>query len=265
MGFKDINLEFENNDVCVSWRGVSFRAGEEFSYFLQNQVRNRLDDVEETEDLRIHLRGLELTGMGSESLEAVLSSTVPENRDWAAGEALAEAYLIRTEKFIFPWNMNRDKRNPSASLPGVDLVGFISDNTGYQLALGEVKTSSERASPPKVMSGRHPGMAHQIDKLASDMTAICQIISWLRSRIMGGEFQAAFESSCLRYFNSGNKSVALFGVLVRDTQPDERDLSGRGNELRQKLVSPTRCNLVALYIPCPIDQLVVEIRSGGDS
>jgi len=258
-------IEFEDNHACVSWRGQSFSLSEDFTSFLQTEVRSRLDDEEGTEDFRSHLRGLALTGMGKESLEAVLAAEAPEERDWAAGEALAEAYLIETKGVIFPWNMERDKRNPFGSLPGADLVGFVAESAGYRLALGEVKTSSEEAYPPQVMSGRSGHMGHQIDKLAQDLTTICQLIKWLHPRTKGGPYQEAFDCSCISYFNTGRKSLVLFGVLIRDTQPNERDLSTRGKALRRKLASPTQCDLVALYLPWKTDQLVPSIRQGGDS
>ncbi len=127
--------EFEDNHVCVSWRGQSFSDSNDFSEFLQTQVRSRLDDREGVEDLHSHLHGLDLTGMGRESLEAVLAAEVLEERDWAGGEAFAEAYLMETRGIIFPWNMERDKRNPFGSLPGPDLVGFVAENSGYRFAL----------------------------------------------------------------------------------------------------------------------------------
>ena len=257
--------EYENNHACVSWRGQSFSVSGDFTSFLQTNVRSRLDDEEGKEDFRGHLSGLGLTGMGQKSLEAMLVAEVPEERDWAGGEALAEAYLIEKEGVIFPWNMERDKRNPFSSLPGADLVGFIAESTGYRLALGEVKTSSEDAYPPQVMSGRSGYMGHQIDKLAHDLTTIHQLFKWLYLRVKDGPYREAFDRSCKSYFNSGRKSVALFGVLIRDTQPNERDLSVRGKALRRKLATPTQCNLVALYLPWEVDQLVPSIRQGGDS
>lgn len=251
---------FEDNHACVSWHGVSFHVGEELSSFLQHQVRSRLDDAEATESFHSHLRGLELTGMGKESLEAVLAAETSENRDWAAGEALAESYLMAMEGVIFPWNMERDKRNPFGSLPGADLVGFVAIDSGYRLVLGEVKTSSEKACPPQIMSGRSGHMGHQIDALAFNMTTINQLLKWLHPRTRGGAFEEPFNLSCISYFNSHNKSIALFGILIRDTQPNERDLSVRGHDLRKKLMQPTQCKLIALYLPWTIDRLVYEIR-----
>ena len=53
-------IEFEDNHACVSWRGQSFSLSEDFTSFLQTEVRSRLDDEEGTEDFRSHLRGLAL-------------------------------------------------------------------------------------------------------------------------------------------------------------------------------------------------------------
>ena len=65
-------------------------------------------------------------------------------------------------------------------------------------------------------------MSHQIDRLAHDLTTIVQLLKWLYLRVKDGPYQEALNSACTEYFNSGEKSVALFGVLIRDTQPNER-------------------------------------------
>ena len=64
--------------------------------------------------------------------------------------------------------MERDKRTPKASLPGADLVDFVSHNGETRLVLGEVKCSSDRNTPPNVMIGRH-GMTKQLETLATDI------------------------------------------------------------------------------------------------
>lgn len=256
-------VEFEDTHPCVSWLGEGLLEGEGLARFLSGVVKSRLDDQQGDAAFHEHLRGLDLTGMGKESLEKVLNAEVSEERSWAGGEALAEAYLAEARDIIFPWNTERDKRNPFASLPGADLVGFERDGTGYKFALGEVKTSSEEKFPPQVMSGRSEHMGGQILKLANNLRSVCQLIKWLLPRVRGTDHQEAFDSSCRGYFNSNNKSVALFGVLVRDTSPNLRDLSGRGTALRTELCPPTSCDLIALYLPWKMDQLVRHIREGG--
>jgi len=229
---------------------------------VQTEVLDRLDDEVQKAEFRDHLNGLELTQMGKENLESVLNAEIPKQRDWAAGEALAEAFLIKMRGIIIPWNMGRDKRNPHASLPGADLIGFLPVKGGFCFALGEVKTSSEERSPPQVMSS----LITQIDKLAFHMTTINQIIQWLYARVkceQNQKHQEIFDSCCKSYFSSSNRRVALFGILIRDTEPDERDLVAGGKKLRDKLAPPTQCDLVALYIPLKKSQLVESIRQGG--
>lgn len=61
----------------------------------------------------------------------------------------------------------------------------------------------------------------------------------------------------------GDASLALFGILVRDQEPREADLKVRGGKLASSLTAPTRCCLIALYLPWPIAQLPEAIGQGG--
>ncbi len=123
-------INYEGQDRQVSWRGVSMEDDDEFNSFMSNDVLSRLHDEEGTAEFKRYLRELPSTGFGHESLDAILDAIVPEERDWAVGEAIAEAYLSREYAVIWPWNMERDKRNSNASLPGADLVGFKKTATG---------------------------------------------------------------------------------------------------------------------------------------
>jgi hypothetical protein len=225
-------------------------------------VAARLHDAPGHDALTEHLRGLSLTGMGQEALEEVLAAEVPETRDWAAGEALAEAVLEAQHDVVLPWNTERDKRNPFASLPGADIVGFQRDGESHRLALGEVKCSSEIQSPPQVMSGRS-GMTHQLDILASNLATLCQLLKWLLPRVKGTEHETAFNNACTRYFNSGKRDLVLFGVLIRDQTVRETDLQARGRTLAGRLQAPSCCHLLALYLPWPITQLPKRVEQGG--
>lgn len=256
------SIAYRSNHGCVSWIGVRAQAGAELNSFLAGPVATRLDDVSATDELRGHLRGLGLTGMGQKTLEEVLDAQVPEERDWAAGEALAEAFLEARHEVVLPWNNERDRRNPFGSLPGADIVGFQRDGDSHRLALGEVKCSSEAKWPPQVMNGRS-GLAHQLDTLASDLGIIHQLLSWLLFRVKGTPYAAAFNAACRRYFNSERRDLALFGVLVRDQDAQEADLRNRGRKLGTNLQVPTSCHLIALYLPWPIKQLPGVIRPGG--
>ena len=254
---------YQSAQGCVSWQGERAHEGDEFNALLQGRVAARLNDMEGGEAFTGHLRGLSLTGMGQTALEEVLAAEVPETRDWAAGEALAETVLEAHHDVVLPWNTERDKRNPFASLPGADIVGFQRDGGTHRLALGEVKCSSEAKSPPQVMSGRSGGLTHQIDNLASNLGTICQLLKWLLPRVKQTAHEPAFNAACTRFFNSELRDLALFGILVRDQEARESDLQARGQQLANRLQAPASCRLIALYLPWPIAQLPQAISRGG--
>lgn len=258
-------VAYQSTHGCVSCQGERAVAGDELNGFLRGPVAARLNDTEGGEELRSHLRGLSLTGMGQDALEEVLAADVPEERDWAAGEALAEAVLEERHDVVLPWNTERDKRNPFASLPGADIVGFQRDGDSHRLALGEVKCSSEEQWPPQVMSGRSGGIGHQLDTLANNLGTICQLLKWLLPRVKDSLHEGSFNNACARYFNTGRRDLALFGILIRDKEARELDLQARGRSLGGSLQVPTRCQLIALYLPWPISQLPAAIQQGGAS
>ena len=236
--------------------------GDGFNTFLTNDVASRLHDDEGIIEFEAHLRGLANTGFARDSLNAILAAEIPEQRDWAVGEAVAEAYLGCEYEIIWPWNMERDKRNPNASLPGADLVGFEISGADVRLVLGEVKTSTDVQTPPGVMNGRS-GMTHQIDNLANNLSMINQLLKWLLPRCKGTKHEASFNAAILLFLDSGNKAIALFGVLVRDTQPNALDVQARGKTLAGSLQVPTTCQLIAIYLPCPISDLSARVAGGG--
>lgn len=257
-----VNVEYNGSQNCVSWKGFSLCDGDDLSTFMRGEVANRLHDTPGCDEFRTHLSGLVLTGMGKDSLEAVLNAEISEERDWAVGEALAEALLIHSHGVVFPWNMERDKRNAKGSLPGADIIGFLPLSSGFRLALGEVKTSGEEKYPPQVMSGRSGHLGYQIDNLVQNMSTIYQLLKWLHPRCKGTKHQNAFDQSLSLYLNSGNKAASLFGVLIRDTAPNELDLQGRGNAIARTVVHPATCELIAVYLPCNIADLPSQVEKG---
>jgi len=254
---------YEGVQGQVDWQGLRVDEGDAFETFMGTDVAARLHDAQGADDFETHLRGLANTGFARDSLAAILAAQVPEERDWAVGEAIAEAHLQQAHSVIWPWNMERDKRTPRASLPGADLVGFQVKGDLVRLALGEVKTSSDTNTPPNVMSGRG-GMRHQLEELAHNLTLIGQLLKWLQPRCKGTAYEASFDLAVSLLLESGNRAVVLFGVLIRDIPPDQRDLSARGQLLAKSLEDPTRCHLIALYLPCTITALPTRV-SGGRS
>ena len=256
------NICYQGLDRQVSWQGIKVAEGEAFESFLINQVVSRLHDEEGAAEFETTLRSLANTGFANENIDKILAAEVPEQRDWAIGEAIAEAYLSLCHNVIWPWNMERDKRTPKASLPGADLIGFEVLNGVVSLVLGEVKTSSDPNAPPNVMIGRS-GMQHQLSRLASDLGLISHLLKWLLSRCKGTQHEAHFKEAITRFVDSGNRAIALFGVLIRDTTSNELDLQGRANSLASTLKEPSTCRLIALYIPCSITDLPKRVTEGG--
>ena len=255
-------LEYEQTDRQVTWRGVGLEEGTDLDAFVAGEVASRLQDTEGTNAFEVHLRGLATTGFARTSLDQVLAAELPEERDWAAAEALAESYLAREHDVTWPWNMERDKRTPRASLPGADLVGFMVTDGEARLVVGEVKSSSQDATPPNVMTGRS-GMGHQIDNLATDLSLICQLLKWLLPRCKGTQHEATFNASVRLFLESGNRAIALAGVLIRDTAPNELDLQARGRAIAQSIRPPTTCLLIALYLPYAIAELPSRVGGQG--
>lgn len=255
-------VEYGENALPVCWHGIRLSGGDAFDAFLADNVRERLDDAEAAEDYEQHLRGLAGTGFAQENLDRILAANVQENRDWAIGEAIAEAWLLGRHNVLWPWNLERDKRIASASLPGADLVGLAVDGEHVVFALGEVKTSSDADTPPGVMNGR-TGMIHQLEAIASDLSILGTILKWLFFRCKGTEYEEHYNIAAARLFESGNLEVRLFGVLIRDTVPNELDLRNRRDALAGIIADPTQCNLIALYLPCRVEDLPGLVRGGA--
>ena len=247
-------IVYANQEKHVAWQGITLADGKEFDNFMSTDVYSRLNDDNGKQAFATHLRSLATTGFDNKNLKLLLSSDTQEERDWAIGEALAEAFLSTRQNIIWPWNMERDKRTPLASLPGADLVGFEVAHDSIRLVLGEVKTSGDKNTPPNVMTGRS-GMHHQLDRLANDLSLIVQLLRWLLPRCKGTEYETYFNSAVTLLLSTENKAIAFIGVLIRDTQPSERDLRARGYYLSNQINSPSSCKLIALYVPCPISSL----------
>ncbi|KTD54926.1 hypothetical protein Lsai_2518 [Legionella sainthelensi] len=250
------SLVYENQTQQVILQGYNLLDNPSFNLFMNNDVASRLNDESESNEFKSLLRGLPLTGFGNKHLEDILSASIQEERDWAIAEALAETWLTHTHQVIWPWNMERDKRNARASLPGADLVGFIQSGSDTLLALGEVKLSGEKKYPPSVMSSMH----QQIDNLLKNPESVAQLLKWLFSRCKANEFEPLYKASLAYYFNSGKSAITLFGVLVRETEANELDLQSHGEKLSKILSSPSLCNLIALYFPGKISEFHTRLK-----
>lgn len=254
------NVSFTGSDTQVAWQGNHATDRGEFRQYLAGSVRKRLTDEAQKAFLENDLRALATTDMASDTLKRLLSSEA-EAKPWEVGEALAESLLEKEPGVTWPWNMERDKRTPKASLPGADLVGFLATKDGVTLVLGEVKTSSDKDNPPNVMTGR-TGMVYQLDTLAGDIRVHASLIQWLHVRCKGTDFWPMFEDALRRYLASEGRSIILFGILMRDTVPNKKDLAARAKALAKTVTSPTRAELHAWYCPDSIVDWPALVKGG---
>jgi hypothetical protein len=226
---------------------------------LQGSVKDNLLDREERDDTLERLRALRNeTGFdASEGLMADIQALEDENvqvQNFRVGEAYAEVILEQEFSCRFYWNELRDARNPKGNKTGADLVGFIEVEEQVLFLFGEVKTSSETANrPPQVMTGAN-GIENQLSELYRNRIKRQILISYLKNKIRlfpdSHPFKIDFEAGQRAYY-SNPEDYHLIGVLIRDVEPDARDLSISYNKLRTRILEPVGLKLLALYLPIP--------------
>ena len=170
---------------------------------------------------------------------------------WKIGEALAECFLEDIDDIRFPWNGCRDQKIDNASLPGADLIGFKGKNKNARFLFGEVKTSEDKANhPPNVMYGRS-GMTKQLETLKTSAESRRLLVKWFACRSKNSSWESDYKIALTSYITS-NECVYLQGVLIRDCEPDIKDLKSRGLALnRGKPVDMGIC-LYGIYCSCGI-------------
>ena len=218
---------------------------------MRQDVRSKLIDEEEISELDAIDQVTSSSKFENEDVRSILVNGTPS---WTIGEAIAEAYLQNNCNIHWLWNIRNDVRTPNASLPGPDLVGFIKYKNDTKLVFGEVKTSLQQKKPPRVMYGSG-GLIQQIIRLADDRSLKVYLCAWLLKKCKSTKYENTIKLACGTYLNPKFGSFSLYGVLVRDTVPDQADLSSGGEKLAKLLYSPTDCQLVALHVPCAISKL----------
>lgn len=181
-----------------------------------------------------------------EALDRILADR-EDFENWKVGEAIAEAYLTDHRSCYFPWPDGHDERKSGSSLPGADLVGLSSDDNGDCLAFGEVKTSSDKNYPPSSMYGE-TGLKKQLEDLRDDELIRDKLLIYLALRARAASWRSRFKTASERYLKDSS-DVQLYGVLIRDVQPNDQDLRYRIDSLSIDRPSKTRIELIALYLP----------------
>lgn len=251
-----MNVVYEHNEtVFRDYQGVSLDQ-QECRDHLTGEVKDNLIDREQRVDLLDSLRTLQAdTGfdMNNQLLADIkaLEEDEVNVQNFRIGEAFSEIVLEEHFQCRFHWNELRDARNPKGNKTGADLVGFIEVDGQILFLFGEVKTSSENAHPPQVMTYQE-GMENQLCDLYDKLDKRRILISYLQNKARlfedGHQFKEDFNASVKAYYTA-NGSYQLVGVLVRDTEPVEEDLSESYHRIKNKILEPTGLKLLALYVP----------------
>lgn len=229
----------------VTARGYSFNDAELDD--LLADVQTVLRDETGSSEVETLLAGVATTDFAHATLQQVLrSDRQPEH--WRIGEAIAESYLVEHRDCEFPWPGGRDLKNPESSPAGTDLVGFQQpDGASARFSFAEVKTSTHSAYPPSLMHGRH-GLKQQLDDLRDSAEVKDGLVKYLGLHAPGRTWVATYRQAASRYIHD-RSDVIIFGVLVRDVDPNHLDCSGRANKLSQQCPALTVIELLALYLP----------------
>lgn len=245
-----ISLACEDTSCSVVIQCWKFDTEEAFKKYMGSRVKNRLLDAEGTADLISHYDSIATTGFSENQLKDVFAQNLP-SEPWKVGEALAECFLEDIGDISFPWNGCRDQKIDNASLPGADLVGFKGENENARFLFGEVKTSEDRANhPPNVMYGRK-GMTKQLETLKTSVESRRLLVRWFAFRSKNSSWESDYNVALTAYISS-DECVYLQGVLVRDCEPDIKDLESRGWALNNSKPADMGIGLYGIYCSCGI-------------
>lgn len=252
-----MRVDYQHNEsTSRGYQGIVLDV-KECRTHLQGNIKNNLLDRDERDDMLERLKVLrDETGFeASQGLLEDIQALEDENiqaQNFRIGEAYAEVILEQKFSCRFHWNELRDARNPKGNKTGADLVGFIEVEGQVLFLFGEVKTSSETTNrPPQVMTGAD-GIERQLRDLYNNRIKRQILISYLKNKIRQLEedhpFRLDYNASERAYY-SKLEDYHLTGVLIRDVEPDERDLAVSYNRIRVNILDPKGLKLLALYLP----------------
>ncbi len=212
---------------------------------VAERVRALLGDARQRDALDELLSGSEFD---SQTLETILlkEDSAPPPA-WKVGEALGQCFLEDARACLFPWPVSVDLRNPNASPAGTDLVGFTLDDAGDRFAFGEVKTSDDKAIPPRVVTQSRDGLQAQLSTLCGTAGTRANLVLYLAPRALSSEWAERFRRATIRFFEEQG-DVAIFGVLVRTTSPNVEDLARCAREVVPYCAPEMSLELLGLYV-----------------
>lgn len=246
-----MKISYEKIDSKIhGYQGLEIPDKDVREYFPK-EIKEKLNDFDGTANLvDTFSASIRLTGFGANVILLDIFSLNAPTDSWRIGEAYAEFYLESNKGARFYWNELRDQRNISSNKTGADLVGFIEMDGDTVFLFGEVKTSNDAKRPPEVLYGKS-GMIKQLEDLATDQEKVNVLIRYLGTKAVlyapTDPFRIDYEKALATYISNMNK-YDLFGILVRDIPPDERDIKPRYTALKKLINTNTGLQLIALYV-----------------
>lgn len=211
--------------------------------YLADRVRRRYYGSDIINRMVEKFPDLRTTGFGNDGLVKIRSEPKP----WEVGESFSECLLEDHKGARLPYSSWQDLKNQNTSPTGADLVGYDYHDGSTVFLFGEVKTSAQAHHPPSVVND----LKRQLRDLGSSKTS-CQLVYWLGMKAKTQQDHQDFSQAIKSYVKDMFK---VFGVLIRDTIPDKRDLEDVFTHLVAVLRPTINLEVLAVYLPVAIDNL----------
>jgi len=251
----NLAYEQENSDRNCCYLGYKFDEKYVKEHF-SNEIKKRLVDYAGTKELVRSFDDIVETDFDRSVLEKIVQLDLEKIEIWKIGEAFSEFFLETAFQVRFWHNHLRDLKNPKASPTGADLVGFIDIEGNTLFVFGEVKTSEDERCPPQVVYGR-TGLKNQISELKNNKTISNNLIRYLGFKVRDlpktDPFYMDYHNA-LRIFIRNRYRIHLFGLLVRDTKCNSKDLESGYNNLKDTTHKDMIIKLIGLYIPIKMEK-----------
>ncbi len=250
---------YDVSDEHISCAAFQAPDAKKCAQWLATEVAPRVYDQDTIDGFADDVAALAVEGFDNTALLEYVDAppTKPGLHD--IGESVADLFLIEKDGLLLPSNRRRDLRTPKGSLPGADIAGYSKTAHGnYQFAFGEIKTSTDAASPPSVMTHSDHGMVAQLIRLNNSLEIRRQLIYYLRSRRASTELTLAYSSS-MESLAQGE--YRLFGVLVRGVAPASSDVLKPVAKLRANISSDKKCSVYVLHADLAFDQWEIHCKA----
>ena len=239
--------------------GWAFDSEADCKDYFASRVKSKIQQSDTTVLLEEYLVEMTDTGFDTSALQAQVQSP-PRAKDWEVGEAFAQVMLEDRFDASFPWPTSWDKRARNASLPGPDMPGFHRRKCPRFL-FGEVKSSSEEKTPPKVAKNGDDSLCKQVIRLLTSAPHRQQLVEWLLVRTRESrQWRPIFDEAIKCY---ANDDACICGILVRGgTPPTVNDLSSVQGDL-ETVADKFDVLLIAFYLPFEKSQWVDLVYGKG--